>query len=382
MTPSEQVLLSLIRQSLFGTEEAYPADVNWDAVLQEAKQQTVVGIVAKALPESCAGETRAKWTAAEYQLVANHVRYWKAQDELHQLLTENGIPYVILKGAAAAMYYPGPMRRAMGDIDFLVPTDRYEEAKALLFENGYQLHHQDDDRHIGFNKGHVFYELHHRFSYEDLDLEEPLLAAMPRAIEKDLEGHRFFTLPTAENGLVLLAHLWGHLHTGVGLRQAIDWMLFVHAELSDEAWETSFSQLSQQYGLQRLAKVAAHMCQKYFGLPDPCTWCADADEALCDELFSQIQCFGNFGRKARKLSATESKAQTALSQMLRYGFIRYLQKGGELQWKACHRHPWLKPFAWVYQLFRYPILWLTSPRQHSISSIMKKEKRLNDLLRG
>ena len=209
-----------------------------------------------------------------------------------------------------------------------------------------------------------------------------MLAAMPRAIEKDLEGHRFFTLPTAENGLVLLAHLWEHLHTGVGLRQAIDWMLFVHAELSDEAWETSFSQLSQQYGLQRLAKVAAHMCQKYFGLPDPCTWCADADEALCDELFSQIQCFGNFGRKARKLSATESKAQTALSQMLRYGFIRYLQKGGELQWKACHRHPWLKPFAWVYQLFRYPILWLTSPRQHSISSIMKKEKRLNDLLRG
>ena len=37
-----------------------------------------------------------------------------------QLFENNNIPLVILKGTAAAMYYPKPQLRTMGDIDFLV----------------------------------------------------------------------------------------------------------------------------------------------------------------------------------------------------------------------------------------------------------------------
>ena len=44
---------------------------------------------------------------------------------------------MILKGAAAAGYYPDPAGRAMGDVDFLVPRERYEDALHLMTEQGY-----------------------------------------------------------------------------------------------------------------------------------------------------------------------------------------------------------------------------------------------------
>ena len=33
--------------------------------------------------------------------------------------------------------------------------------------------------------------------------------------------------------------------------------------------------------------------------------------------------------------------------------FRYLQKAGENNWEAYHRHPSLKPLCWFYQIFRY-----------------------------
>ena len=35
------------------------------------------------------------------------------------------------------------------------------------------------------------------------------------------------------------------------------------------------------------------------------------------------------------------------------GLFRYLQRAGEYNWKAYHRHHGLRPFCWLYQIFRY-----------------------------
>ena len=43
--------------------------------------------------------------------------------------------------------------------------------------------------------------------------------------------------------------------------------------------------------------------------------------------------------------------------------------------------PWLKPFAWLYQLIRYPVLWFRSPRHRKLSSLIEAEKERTKLLR-
>ena len=381
MTQAEQALLSLIRRSLFQSAEDFSPDTDWNAVLTEAKQQSVVGIAAEALPDSCSKEVRAAWKTAAQQQFVRSIFYWNIQDELLRLFAENDVPYVILKGTAAAMYYPSPFRRAMGDIDLLVSPEQFDHACAVLTENGYTPVPVQNDRHIVYAKASVHVELHHTFSYLDLDLEEAIQSGLPRAERCVVKGHTFYALPAIENGLVLLAHLWDHLHTGVGLRQLIDWMLFVHAHLDDRLWTAAFSSMAKKYRLEKTAIVATRTCQLHLGLPADAAWCASAEAPLCEQLLSTILHSGNFGRKAANADKTAKKAQTVLSNMHRYGLLQILQTRGELNWSVCQKHPWLKPFAWLYQLIRYPVLWFRSPRHRKLSSLIEAEKERTKLLR-
>ena len=118
MTTTQSVLLSLIRQSQFGGSE--PVDlsgVDLDALMEEAKKASVVGLIVPEVPESLKNDA---WEVAEMQQMVFHVRYCKHQNEVKRVLDEASIPFVILKGNASAVYYTVPSRRTMGDIDILV----------------------------------------------------------------------------------------------------------------------------------------------------------------------------------------------------------------------------------------------------------------------
>ena len=158
----------------------------------------------------------------------------------------------------------------------------------------------------------------------------------------------FPMLPPKENGLVLLAHIAHHLREGLGLRQIIDWMLYVDRELDDSAWESSFRTAAEQTGLAVLAITVTEMCRMYLGLSDRITWCKNADKELCTMLMNSLLSSGNFGKKR----GTGLKVESTVSRLKRRGF-RYLQQAGEHNWNAYHKHRWLKPFAWIYQIGRY-----------------------------
>ena len=102
--------------------------------------------------------------------------------------------------------------------------------------------------------------------------------------------------PPLENGLVLLEHINQHLEEGLGLRQILDWALYVDKALDDDAWEYTFAPVVRRLGLERLAITVTRMCQLYLGLRSDITWCASADEKVCDSLMNYIMEQGNFGR--------------------------------------------------------------------------------------
>ena len=47
---NQQALLELLKASLFGMKPSFPEVVDWDAVLKEAQDQTVVALAAPAVP--------------------------------------------------------------------------------------------------------------------------------------------------------------------------------------------------------------------------------------------------------------------------------------------------------------------------------------------
>ncbi|MCR5060093.1 MAG: nucleotidyltransferase family protein [Saccharofermentans sp.] len=302
-----QVLIDLLKKSLWGTElpdyTTLVEPVDWTAVFTEAKNQSVASLAYPAIPDDVPQDLRDKWESYSDKLRVRYHHVLAAQDELLDLLSRNNIPAVILKGAAAAVYYPSPSRRSMGDIDLLVPQDLYDKAEELLKTSGYIMVHDrsENPRHSMFAKGGINFELHHHFSHDGIDIEEYLIDGLDHPVTEKIDGHQFPMLPSLPNGLVLLDHMRSHLvASGMGLRQVIDWMMYVNTVLNDDYWNNSFMAVIKEKELYTLAIVATKMCIHYLGLPSTITWCYEADDSLCTDLINYIFSSGNFGRKKRR----------------------------------------------------------------------------------
>ena len=349
MDINQEALLKLIQKSQFGSSENMRFDgVDWNEVYDEASFQTVLGIVAPEVPEELSDE---KWQQVQYQQMAAYIRYCHAETELKTLLDGKGIPFVVLKGNSAAIHYADPSRRAMGDIDFFVGDNFFEKTKEVLANDGYVFIEGSDrhPRHVGYRKNEAEFELHRRFSHDDIDIEQEICRGFGDIQLGLIDAHEFPMLPKLANGLVLLDHMRNHLKGALGLRQVIDWMMYVYRNLDDEYWENEFSRVAKEKKMDKLAVTATRMCQMYLGLPETITWCKGADEKTCEELMECLLASGNFGRKNGRGNSVE----TVSTNMKRKGLFRWLQYAGEFNWEAYHRHHWLKPFCWLYQIFRY-----------------------------
>ena len=344
---NQQALLELLKASLFGEKPYFPEDVDWDAVLQEAKDQAVVALAAPAVLE----QESAKWQSSVARNTANFLNLLNEQTKLIQLFDANGIPLVILKGFAAAMYYPTPLRRSMGDIDFIVPSEHFERARVILDENGYEYKKDyGDDRDYRYTMHGVVFELHHRYSDKNWDIEPLICEGFSDIAIQELYHHSFSVFPTMINGLILLDHIRHHLYVGLGIRQIIDWMMFVHTSLNnDSVWKNNFLPIVHEAGLETFAVTVTKMCKLWFGLPDDITWCDSAENDTAEQLMEMVFDFGNFGVKGL---AEQHSVESMMMDISRYGLFGFLQKAGESNWKAYHRHRFLRPFAWLYQSFR------------------------------
>ena len=357
MTQTDQVLLDLIKKSLWDIDlpdydTLYDEPVDWAAVFEEAKIQAIPALVASSVPDTAPEAIRAEWNQLSYKVIANYHRVLAAQDKLLTLLKDNDIPVAILKGSAAAIYYTVPSKRSMGDIDFLIPQELCDSTEELLKANGYIMtqDRERNPRHSGFVKDGVHFELHHHFCHDDgTEVEKYISAGLLSLETHEIDGHSFTMLPSLSNGVVLLDHMRNHLKSGLGLRQVIDWMMYVNSIVDNEYWNKELQSVAEDTRLRTLATTVTKMCRTYMGLPCDNTWYNDADSDLCSVLINSLITSGNFGRK----KGVGNSIEAVTTKMRREGIFATLQRSGMLNWKAYRRHNWLKPFCWFYQLCRY-----------------------------
>ena len=347
MNIEEAALLSLIKKSQFGVEDTINwADVDMNALYNEAFDQSLLGIIASEIPDKYITQ---KFIDAKYRQKSSYILYCHAQDELKHVLDSADIPFVILKGNASAISYADPTCRMMGDIDILVPQNLYEKTQDVLSSAGYEKGY-DNGRHCGFKKDKTSCEVHHHFShFEEYDFENYIIEGLNSREVAIVDGHEFPMLPKLANGIVLLDHFRRHLQSSVGLRQTIDWMMYVYRNLDDAFWNNEFKAIMEEKGLVTLAVTLTRMCQIYLGLPDNISWCKDADDSTAEWLFELIFSVGNFGRKNKKGYLVE-RVSVGIK---REGLFHLLQRVGEKTWSAYQKHHWLKPFCWIYQGFRF-----------------------------
>ncbi len=384
MTNENICMLKLLSDALHECTSGETEISEWQNIYDELIAHCVHAIPANQIDKAkISPQQAAKYT----QTVGRNIQifYSILAEQKKVLNVLSGIDVVILKGTAAAMNYPQPEYRSMGDIDIIVKPDDFSSAYTMLCNAGYKAEQTPENyyRHIGFHSAQgIEIELHDHFSTSDNSeqsdiLDEYIFNAIDRKENSELYGYEFPTLPILENGLVLLAHINQHIRTGIGLRQVIDWMCYVERYLDDDFWNTQFFDAAKKIGLEKLAVATTAMCKKYLGLDKDISWCK-ADSALCDELMEYVLDHGNFGHK----NSTKSSTVPVLSAFKNpFVGLKKAQEKGCKNWKLLKSHPYLKPFAWIYQIF----YWIKNAIKRGIrvSDVLesaKAEKSETDLL--
>lgn len=320
-----------------------PDTVDWSAVYDLMKVHTIEflpheWLKTHPLPDR---NVYASWMKSYMVQKVRWIQLLKAQGELLALLTEHDIPCVIIKGTAAAMAYAHPSCRAIGDVDFLVKRCDYQKAAEMMRSNDYE-ELSEIDHHTAFQKYGICFELHRRLPVVN-DTNEEILALFEEGIDNrqivSIDSSSFPVLPNHLNGLVLMFHINQHLRGGLGLRQIIDWMMYI--EKADKETMDKLMPLLRQTGMERLANTVTVVCQKYFGLRKRIN---DLNEQYpCDAFVEYIINQGNFGR------ADENPyAKTFLRLQNPVEIFKYCDQCGVKYWPATKRFIFLRPFAWIY----------------------------------
>ena len=326
-------VFELIKLSLWG--EGNPTvDLS---VYQEMKTQAIAALPAPVLSSlNLPPELMKEWRNVVFQQIA-----YFANNQYVQSNLPIDMPYVILKGTSAAQYYPHPEYRTMGDIDIITRREDYQSACETMLKNGWSETTSRADlergRHRSFAKAGTIVEIHAFFA--SMNDVKKAKAFDDLVISNITENH---ILPDLINGLVLLDHVNQHMEQGIGLRQIIDWMMFVDKCLTDEMW-ADFERLVTLTGLKELAITTTRMCEMYLGLSAH-KWCMNADEKISRSLMEYIMKCGNFGIK---LNQTDTLYVSGFYQ-LRHPImtIRELQQKG-LENIDIARKPILRPVAWI-----------------------------------
>jgi len=348
--------VSITENDLFGHEKAqdknniylnYPAvdlsTVDWSSVYDLMKMHTIEflpheWLKANQLPDS---SIYASWMKSYMVQKVRWIQLLKAQGELLALLTEHDIPCVIIKGTAAAMAYAHPSCRAIGDVDFLVKRCDYQKAAEVIRSKDYE-ELSEIDHHIAFRKRGICFELHRRLPVVD-DANEDVLTLFESGIDNreiaNIGSDAFPVLPSYLNGLVLIFHINQHLRAGLGLRQIIDWMMYV--DKADQETMDKLMLLLRQTGMERLANTVTAACQKYFGLRKGIN---DSKEQYpCDAFVEYIINQGNFGR------ADENPyAKTFLRLQNPVEVFKFCDQYGIKHWPAAKQFIFLRPLACIY----------------------------------
>ena len=292
-----------------GATIAAPQIQNWEAAIEDINVHAMLPL----LGPICAdipSQARSRIEQANNRNARLFIEHSYAVAELNTLFARP----VIFKGFAAAQYYPTASMRTLGDIDFMAHGTDYDVADETMKSNGYTC--IDDEhrlelypRHTSYDKCGVHYELHRYFSRgltdKNLALDSMIENAEPEL--RTTDGCEFYSLPDDVNGLVLLEHIEHHLHSGLGLRQIVDWLCYVRAYMTDERWygcelsdgakmsDGGFGEAASLTGLRKIAIYTTALAEKYLGGPHR-RFADEADPAIVDLYMEELWDAGNFGR--------------------------------------------------------------------------------------
>ena len=360
----QKTVLALLSAAMFQKPFRAEKEVDWKAVFDECRAQSVVSLAFSALPKNTESqEIYAQWKAVVNESLAVNSKISYAHTMLNQLMNQARIPYVILKGCASAEYYDDPLLRTMGDVDFYVPSDRFEKTDKLLMKYGFRSNEIDHEYEKAYTKDDVVFELHNTVNgvpggKVGTEIRHYFDDIFEKAILKHFDLAEYYSPSPFHHGLIMLLHVARHMVTGgIGLRHFCDWAVFVD-KVSDD-FAVMFEDKLTQVGLWRFAQIMTQFCTAYLGLSQQ-AWAGEVDKQLLSDLKDDVFAGGNFGHKdlTRADEAkfiTSRKKGTVNNDSAVKQAILSANEIVRKHWKFAEKVPVVYPFGWAFFGGRYVI---------------------------
>lgn len=311
MEKSQEILLALIRCALWG--QAYDGSKTvscWPDILKTAGQQTLLGLVAEAVPMLPTelqpdDASRMQLHSKVMRIYQSHALLNRKVADIKNLMDSHSIKTVLFKGQGLSLNYPNPLSRQCGDIDLYVGEKNFLKAMDII---------EPDVEHDVNKYAHL---KHFNAESEGVDIEIHRIAEIlpgfradrlfqdwtrRNLLESDLRkveigGAEVNVPPVDFDALYIMNHAWHHFMTGgIGLRQLCDWTIYLH-RFHDRIDRNVLKKNLKDFGLTRAWQIFGSVAVRHLGLPaEECPLYTGKYDGKAGKVLDVIWREGNFGK--------------------------------------------------------------------------------------
>ncbi len=218
---------SLMGHSIRGTEPDKPWDnFDWNLFFHIANHHNVLAIVRPSLSYIQVPEEYLKKIDHQCnRLIAREARQELEFHRVFDVLDNEGVEIIKLKGISLKNYYPLPHMRTSSDVDICMSKEDRARCGAFMEELGYELDTFIDYHDEYCKDKFFFYELHSQITADDSEFFEMFANPFDKAIPDPLGRGLIFN--DEYFYLHLVTHLYKHfVAEGCGLRLFCDLYVF------------------------------------------------------------------------------------------------------------------------------------------------------------
>lgn len=281
---------------------------------------------------------------------------------------------LVVKGIVCRSLYPNPDYRFSGDEDLLIPPEKFMQCHKAMLDFGMQMTEPEKNieavHELGYGKAKspIYIELHKSLfppesdAYGDFNnLFEGIFG---RTVEIEAEGERFLTLGYTDHLFYLICHALKHfLHSGFGVRQVCDIVLFANAYGDYIDWQNVYERCQAVNG-EVFTAALFKIGQKYLDFdPDaanlPEVWQnIKTDEEMLLEDLIEAGIYGDSDLSRKHSSnitlgavSADKKGKKAKGGVLKSVFPSAKALSG--RYPYLNKKPYLLPIAWTDRILKY-----------------------------
>lgn len=380
------ILLGLLRSFMDGEVlDLTEKKISWEKVYQFSRIHNVLPMiyeVAYGLPEfDCASEElKNAWKRQTIATVMSQMQKTARFLEIYDRIVQAGLDVLVVKGIICRLLYKNPDHRTSNDEDLLVGDSDFDTYHRIFVEEGLvpeQETNLEEKDVVSYHdpRSGLHIELHRQLFSEESAAYGSFNGLFGQSIENSIvqtiDGVPVRTMNHTDHMLFLICHSLKHfLHSGFGIRQICDMVMFANGYGADIDWHTIMKQLRQIHGDVFWLNLV-DIGERYLGFSrekahfDPEMYGIQMDsEALLEDIFEAGVYGGSSENRVHSsnitLEAYANSGSFAGSTLMKSLFPKRKYLTG--RYPILQKVPVLLPVMWLHRILSYGVRLLPGKR--------------------